>query len=283
MLDLTKSDEQRVKGFKADRMAVTPNAPRADAISYASKLTGLNKDLIDISKSLNDLIDDGASPKVVSEFLNTKHDKMTSKYSKAALLFAPIFISKVNKRNKVRNEAVFAKALNLDTKNVKILDTKQIEDVRELAILENVQLIKSIPQEYFSKVADAISRNFRGIPQDGAKSLAGRLQDIGNITNRRAVFIARDQTSKVNSELTHARHQSAGVNKYIWRTSKDNRVVGNPSGKYPKATRGHGNHFKREGDVFYYDRPPADGPPGQAFNCRCKATAIIDPQDLNVV
>jgi len=149
--------------------------------------------------------------------------------------------------------------------------------------MDNVQLIKSIPQEYFGKVADAISRNFKGIPQEDAKSLAGRLQNIGNITNRRAVFIARDQTAKVNSALTQARHKDAGVNKYIWRTSKDNRVVGNPNGKYPKATRGHGNHFKREGDVFYYNKPLHDGHPGQAFNCRCKAVAIIDPQDLKMI
>ena len=283
MLVLKKSDEKRIKGFKANRKAVAPNPTRADAITYAKSLISLNKNLKDISKSPNDLIVAGATPQEVRDFLNTNHDKMTSKYNKAALLLATAFISKLNKRNKSKNENIFAKALNVEIGDLKILDTAQIVDARELAILENVQLIKSIPQEYFTKVVDAISRNFKGIAQDDAKTLAGRLQNIGNITQRRAVFIARDQTAKVNSALTQARHQAAGVNKYSWSTSKDNRVVGTPGGKWPKATRAHGNHYKRQGDIFYYNDPPPDGHPGEAPGCRCKPVAIIDPQDLLIV
>jgi len=73
------------------------------------------------------------------------------------------------------------------------------------------------------------------------------------------------------SQVAQAKQQSAGFDKYIWRNSQDERVVGNPSGHYPQGNDRHGDHWSREGKVFSWSHPPHDGHPGEAINCRCTA------------
>jgi SPP1 gp7 family putative phage head morphogenesis protein len=84
----------------------------------------------------------------------------------------------------------------------------------------------------------------------------------------RAKLIARDQVSKLNADLTKHRQQAAGVTGYLWRTSLDERVRGNPAGKYPDARP---SHWAREGKPFKWNNPPEDGHPGTPINCRCTA------------
>ena len=154
MLILSKADEKKVKNLRAPRRVAAASPTRDDALGYFQVIQDLDSNLVDVSKSLQDLIDEGASPREVRDFLNTQHDKMTDKYGKASLLLAPAFVRRLDKRNKARNEASIARALTLDPANIRILDNKAMDDIRELSVLENVQLIRSIPQEYFSKVAN---------------------------------------------------------------------------------------------------------------------------------
>ena len=83
-----------------------------------------------------------------------------------------------------------------------------------------------------------------------------QIKDIGKTTEKRAIFIARDQSSKLNAALTQARHEDVGITKYTWSTSGDERV--------------RESHAEKDGQVFEYANPPADtGHPGHDFNCRC--------------
>jgi SPP1 gp7 family putative phage head morphogenesis protein len=88
----------------------------------------------------------------------------------------------------------------------------------------------------------------------------------------RAKLIARDQVAKLNADLTERRQTAAGVTEYIWRTSLDERVRGNPTGLYPKAEP---SHWDREGKTFQWSKPPSDGHPGQPINCRCTAEPVL--------
>lgn len=89
------------------------------------------------------------------------------------------------------------------------------------------------------------------------------------VSRSRAKLIARDQTAKLNGDLTERRQVAAGVTGYIWRTSLDERVRGNPAGKYPNARP---SHWIKEGKSFKWNNPPADtGHPGQDYQCRCTA------------
>jgi len=60
-----------------------------------------------------------------------------------------------------------------------------------------------------------------------------------NMPMTRANLIARDQTAKLNSSLSERRMGEAGLNLYKWLTAGDERVRGNPKGKYPKAKPSH--------------------------------------------
>ena len=109
----------------------------------------------------------------------------------------------------------------------------------------------------------------------------------------RAKLIARDQTKKLNSNLNQARQQSVGITLYIWKTVRDERVVGRPGGLYPQGNKAHGNHYVMEGlycrwddsTVYSEDRGEtwkkrqAEMPqthPGQDIQCRCHAAPVVD-------
>lgn len=125
----------------------------------------------------------------------------------------------------------------------------------------NVQLIKSIRSQYLDKVQNAVMQAM--VKGSLNKDLAAQIKDLGKTTEKRAMFIARDQSSKLNAALTQARHEDVGIKKYMWSTSLDERV--------------RDSHADKEGLVFEYVNPPADtGHPGHDFNCRCVAIPVLD-------
>jgi uncharacterized protein with gpF-like domain len=113
---------------------------------------------------------------------------------------------------------------------------------------------------------------------------------VGNRSNlARANLIARDQTAKLNAGLTHRRMNDAALKAYEWLTAGDERVRGNPAGKYPKARH---SHFMMNAKVLRWDdngvisddkgktwRPkkgreePAQA--GMAIQCRCTHIPIF--------
>ncbi|HHF1573271.1 TPA: phage minor head protein [Haemophilus influenzae] len=125
----------------------------------------------------------------------------------------------------------------------------------------NIQLIKSIRSQYLDKVQNAVMQAMvRGSLN---KDLAAQIKDLGKTTEKRALFIARDQSSKLNAALTQARHEDVGVKKYMWSTSGDERV--------------RASHSEKDGQIFEYANPPADtGHPGHDVNCRCVQIPVLD-------
>lgn len=92
--------------------------------------------------------------------------------------------------------------------------------------------------------------------------LAKQLQAHIGIARGRADFIARDQTTKIAANLDRLRQQEAGLGSYKWRHS--GKVHFRPE------------HLAREGKIFRWDTPPADGHPGTQPNCGCRAQAYLD-------
>lgn len=125
----------------------------------------------------------------------------------------------------------------------------------------NVQLIKSIRSQYLDKVQNAVTQAL--VSGSLNKDLTAQIKALGQTTEKRAMFIARDQSSKLNAALTQARHEDVGVTKYMWSTSGDERV--------------RDSHAEKDGQIFEYANPPADtGHPGHDVNCRCVAIAVFD-------
>lgn len=136
-----------------------------------------------------------------------------------------------------------------------------IQAAMQAAIEANMQLITSIPDQYFDRIKQVISDGMQnGTSYD---DMAEQIGQIANVTDSRAKLIARDQTSKMNGNFNQVRQTSLGISRYQWSTSGDERV--------------RDTHAANEGLEFSWDDPPAEtGHPGNDINCRCVAIPVFD-------
>lgn len=166
------------------------------------------------------------------------------------------------------NEAVRS-AIGIDLGAV--LQAEGIGDTIDAAVLRNVSLVRGLSQDVArrlsSKLLDALTRGLNN------RELEKIITTEFGIARRRAKLIARDQAASFNGDLNRIRQTAMGVTEYVWSTSLDERVRGNPEGKYPNSRP---SHWAREGKTFQWSKPPSDGHPGQPINCRCTARAVIE-------
>lgn len=123
------------------------------------------------------------------------------------------------------------KAVGIDI--TRITQSPNMRDYLDASIASNVSLIKSIPAEYFQKIEGLVLNGMNsGL---APTAIAKQIQEETGSTYKRAKFIARDQMAKLNSDLTRKRQEEAGIEYYRSIESGDERVSGNPAGRYPKA------------------------------------------------
>lgn len=133
------------------------------------------------------------------------------------------------------------------------------QEVRAFTV-QNVNLIKSIPEEHFKKLQDAV---IRGATSGTLQTdITDTIKKIGDVSENKAKLIARDQVSKFNGNLSKLRQKDVGLKRYIWSTSGDDRV--------------RPDHAERDGKTFSWDDPPEDGHPGEPINCRCVAIPVFE-------
>ncbi len=92
------------------------------------------------------------------------------------------------------------------------------------------------------------------------------------VSDRKARFLARQETSLMVSKYRQIRYEQVGINKYIWSTSHDIRV--------------RHDHKELNGKVFDFNHPPvtdrhtmARNNPGEDFNCRCVAIPVMTKRE----
>lgn len=127
---------------------------------------------------------------------------------------------------------------------------------------ENVALISSIPEQFFSELEKTLSKEIA----DGARweDLAAAVEDRYSVSESRAELIARDQVSKFNGDLNRTRQQELGIDRFIWRTMGDERV--------------REEHVGYNGNSYTWADAP-EGGPGEPIQCRCYA----DPDVLSAL
>ena len=161
-------------------------------------------------------------------------------------------------------------------------DEPWVKNVIDSWSREQVTLITKASQDMLDTVARRIREGVKA--GKSARQVTAMINaDLPGISYRRARIIARDQTAKLNSALTQGRMADAGIETYIWSTSEDERVRGNPTGLYPKALP---SHYVMNGKVCRWDDPTVwlengewvkragDAPylhPGMDIMCRCVA------------
>ena len=227
------------------------------------------------------LMEENLTPLQISRLIDEISEKVMGKTNIDRMRsLSEEWTRKVSQDTKARFEHDIANAFGLDFTH--ILDDVNIRTAMEAENIFAANLIKSIPDEYLDQVQHAVLLNFQQKTLPEGRSLREQIQHIYGVGEVRAGIIARDQTSKMNAAFVEARNKDLGVEEYVWRTSKDQRVVGNPAGLYPKPTALHGNHHAREGKVYEWNNPPYDGHPGQAIMCRCTAEPIINLDRLRL-
>lgn len=142
--------------------------------------------------------------------------------------------------------------------------TEDMSERQEAIIAENVSLIKSIPEKYFTEVEGMV---YRAVARGGDRKLLTDelMQGFSKregITRRRAEFIARDQVRKATSALSAVRQQAAGITHGEWIHSAG------------QANPRH-SHVKAGADRLEFELSKGaylDGEwimPGQLPNCSC--------------
>ena len=206
------------------------------------------------------------------------------------------WVGKVNRYNRDQTMETLRKALGIDVGSI---ITEDMKDDLFIMMYEAATYIKTIPSELVLRVSDRVLQHYKGIPMPENRTLARQIKEEFKVSDGRAKVLARDQTAKMNCSISAIRQNAVGIDKYIWETSNDKRVVGAPGGLYKKINPLHKNHYKMEGLLCRWDDPTvyskdkgktwikreADMPmnhPGDDIMCRCRPAPYIDIEELKV-
>lgn len=123
---------------------------------------------------------------------------------------------------------------------------------------EHIQLIKSVRREHLDKIGLALRRGIReGRLQ---RDLEKDIRSATGMSKRRSQLIARNAPLQYSGALTRYHQTNAGIKKYRWQTSQDERV--------------RDSHHSRNGVVYSWNNP---GPhPRSEVNCRCDAVPVLE-------
>lgn len=125
-------------------------------------------------------------------------------------------------------------------------------------VQEHSKLIKSVRREYLDKIDLAIKRGIReGRLQ---KDIIKDIHQTTDLSKQRARLIARNAPLQYSGVLTKHHQMSAGIKKYRWQTSRDEKV--------------RDSHRSRNNNIYSWD---SRGPhPRSEVNCRCDAVPVLE-------
>lgn len=212
----------------------------------------------------------------------TKRDEAFKKIDKRLADFDPQKVS-----NLPRFKKLFDKAIWKTNQSVK----KTIESISVLPKLTSYQndristewannmdkYIQDFTQKQVKELRKKMQNNyFSGNRYDG---MVNTIQRSYGVSERKATFLARQETHLLNAKFQEARLAEAGVHEYKWRC-----VSG--TGNHPTRARHKALNDASQvhGQIFRYDSPPVTTEPGQPerrnnpsedYNCRCTAIPVV--------
>lgn len=180
------------------------------------------------------------------------------------------FVGRLSKAEKAR----FEQALKDAGWTVKFRTPRGVNNILQSAVIENVKLIKNLPEKYFMDVQSACSIAI----QNGKdlEFLEHELRKIEGINERRARTIARDQSNKITAALDREHASNLGITDAVW--------VYTYGSKEPRHT-----HVEMDGKRFklsegLYDPNPKVArkiQPAELINCRCMYRMLLPEMDYS--
>jgi SPP1 gp7 family putative phage head morphogenesis protein len=180
-------------------------------------------------------------------------------------------VKRANEQNKSQTQKTYKAAFGIDLTGM--LGDEAVKEQLNHAVKENVGLIQSIQTDFIHDIGEKV---FTNLTNGGRhENLASLIRERGNVTQRRAKFIARDQTAKLNSALTETRSKALGLDLYEWGGAGDERerkshfVLNGKTCKYSDPSvysDDGGKTWKKRKSIGGFE-----GNPGEDYQCRCVA------------
>lgn len=197
----------------------------------------------------------------------------SEQYRTLANRIASQFVQAAN----AENDKKFKNSLGIEVQGMGINiygGSPELQDYLAASAYDNAQLIKSIPAQYLGQVESLVMANMRAGLRPSA--IAKQLQQQFGITQRRARFIARDQTAKINGDLNEKRQKAIGGDYFEWLSSDDERVRHNHKAIANRVTA-YGKGVYRWGNLPLSEKGEPIKP-GSDYNCRCVAIYVSASQ-----
>lgn len=184
-------------------------------------------------------------------------------------------VSRANFQNKEQTQRTYSEAFGIDLTGM--LGDGAIREKMADAVRENVGLITSIQTDFINDIGEKVFGNL--LEGGRSENLINIIRDRGDVTLSRAKFIARDQTSKLNAELTEARSNALGMDIYEWSGTGDERerkshfVLNGMLCKYSDPTvysDDGGKTWKKRSSIGAFI-----GKPGEDYQCRCLSLPYV--------
>ncbi len=240
---------------RAPRKEHAARAPNAAKLAYMLGLRKLITEVWDL------LVDELVPRDLRRDALDDVRVKVVEKVERSA----PSLIGDIGRRVLKQNQKEQSRLIGIDPRidpgTGPVIDGFRRANIDLITNLTDAmrERVEEIISERLGQVAASRSNFEPGV--DTPKNLSEALQEGLEFSKARANLIARDQTLKLNGELTRVRQQNAGIEEYIWTTSHDERV--------------RDTHAELDGQRFRWDNPPEPGHPGEDYQCRCTAFPVI--------
>ena len=144
-------------------------------------------------------------------------------------------------------------------------------------IIENVGLIKTLPEDTAAKVVkDITDATLRGMRARSIERLT--VESTSKHSRASARLIARTEVSKTSTAITKARSEQLDIRWYVWRTALD-------------GDRVRKSHRNMEGVLVNWSEPPSPERlvgekdvgyyhAGNIWNCRCYPEPLLEIDDV---
>lgn len=152
---------------------------------------------------------------------------------------------------------------------VRFRNSRRVNMMLQATVAENVNLIRSIPQQYLTNVTSIVMQSVRSGRDMGY--IAQQVQREYGVSKRRAITIARDQTNKATEAVSQARAADIGITHGFW--------MHRSGGKVPRPTHEafNGQRFKLTEGLYDSQAERVRGggyrgrfvKPAELINCHC--------------
>ncbi len=204
------------------------------------------------------------------QMLSLLTQRFTGIFNRHSSAMARQMLTEVDNQSKAALMKSFKKMTGEVT--LKVADMPEsMRTLFEASVSENVDLIKSIPEQYLGRVKGAVNRSITGT--GGIGPLIKEIQKSGDMSERRAKNIGMDMTRKAYQTVNIERSKAAGVKKGIWVHT------GGTKEPRPKHKAYNGKEFILADGAPIGDKGQ-NVMPGEEYFCRCTFVPVVDFEDM---